>query len=583
MQIKPFKDFFKEALSLSQYRELWKEIGKDYKEKYDDWFDGKWRVYLPMNNASQDPLYNEVNLKLSTLEYEIADWTGGLAKSKTSNKIQRIGKILTSAGETGLLKKFNERNNGKVAAKDDDYTVVISRHPYDIAGMSTDREWSSCKNLRDGVNKHFIPSEIDAGAMIAYVVRSEDVEKVKYSEPVQFANVECTSYGYGQLRYQLVKYDIECPEDAKEFWGSSFIARIDVDNKTCELMSVADFKAKHPTEKKLPSYNFVDIAEKYFDKSKFKKRKLDKLANPISRVLIIPVISNDDEEAALYVGEKFYGKSVKGFKSIVEDWVYDHQGFVTDPSDYHIDDEQVYDDDYNELGNAQADFAAVASDLANNWGFTITYAVGCVKGYTRRLELLDYILANSKQRSRYQKCVSVYFDEERFVDMESGNADEWKYNNVKNIWEDDVDGEIKEELYHKYVSKEDQEDVDLDDFVDNVEDHVPNFTDSLCEMYEQEDLRSRARGMQTAIEELLTDQCYSFRLNERGSDNTWVLEIDLDGEDIEHVQYALENDDWDTWREYFTGGKTIEDVYEDGYGDGVSTRDVEDYIRDQFL
>jgi Leucine-rich repeat (LRR) protein len=51
--------------------------------------------------------------------------------------------------------------------------VVISRDPMDIARMSTGRRWRSCMT-KGSVNFHYVPKEIEAGTLVAYVVHQDD-------------------------------------------------------------------------------------------------------------------------------------------------------------------------------------------------------------------------------------------------------------------------------------------------------------------------------------------------------------------------------------------------------------------------
>ena len=52
--------------------------------------------------------------------------------------------------------------------------IIISRHPYDIAGMSTDRGWTSCMNLDSGEYKNYVETSLNNGALIAYLVNEND-------------------------------------------------------------------------------------------------------------------------------------------------------------------------------------------------------------------------------------------------------------------------------------------------------------------------------------------------------------------------------------------------------------------------
>lgn len=55
------------------------------------------------------------------------------------------------------------------------YYIVFSKHAYDIAGMSTNRGWSSCMNLYQGINKHYLQYDVTDGTMIAYLVANDDL------------------------------------------------------------------------------------------------------------------------------------------------------------------------------------------------------------------------------------------------------------------------------------------------------------------------------------------------------------------------------------------------------------------------
>lgn len=85
-----------------------------------------------------------------------------------------------------LLKSF-KNDPLRSTKKSNKYKVVISRHPYDIAGMSTDRHWHSCMNLgykgihysngNPGVNKQYVQNDISEGSIIAYLISPTDVHE----------------------------------------------------------------------------------------------------------------------------------------------------------------------------------------------------------------------------------------------------------------------------------------------------------------------------------------------------------------------------------------------------------------------
>lgn len=47
--------------------------------------------------------------------------------------------------------------------------IVITRNRYDVAGMSTGRGWRSCMHMEDGINRHYLPADMQQGTLTAYV------------------------------------------------------------------------------------------------------------------------------------------------------------------------------------------------------------------------------------------------------------------------------------------------------------------------------------------------------------------------------------------------------------------------------
>lgn len=102
-----------------------------------------------------------------------------------TNGSEKIGKFQHN-GETiekPLLKGFNEdpvRQN----KNNSDLQLVISRHPHDVAGMSTNRGWRSCmtmpgENDSGGCNVHYLKDDLKHKTMVAYLTRKgdDDVER----------------------------------------------------------------------------------------------------------------------------------------------------------------------------------------------------------------------------------------------------------------------------------------------------------------------------------------------------------------------------------------------------------------------
>jgi hypothetical protein len=81
-----------------------------------------------------------------------------------------------------LLRLFAKDNDNRqkddgtttIGPDDEPKWIVISRHPYDIAGMSTGREWTSCQNLVSGGLCQYVPQDIAAGSIVAYLIKDSD-------------------------------------------------------------------------------------------------------------------------------------------------------------------------------------------------------------------------------------------------------------------------------------------------------------------------------------------------------------------------------------------------------------------------
>ena len=120
--------------------------------------------------------------------YEVEDYTSGKAKDKYGCSV-KIGKILQSTNEPVLLKTFNNDPVRTSARLHNNLQVVISRHPYDVAGMSTNRSWTSCMKMASdiydqtadssgrygpGEMAHFLPEDIKHGTHVAYLTQKGD-------------------------------------------------------------------------------------------------------------------------------------------------------------------------------------------------------------------------------------------------------------------------------------------------------------------------------------------------------------------------------------------------------------------------
>lgn len=170
-----------------------------------DWFPKEGRVYLPFQSAAKG-VDDDINLHFNKdHKYQIHDYAKGLLKD-SQGRIVRIGKIINRDEQEeakriqGLYdqKKLsdikyrremeaNRRYFRELRAafeaspfrrgvnKQSPYMVVISSTAEDLAGMSTNRDWTSCMDLGGGSNRESIWCELKDGGFVAYLCYSDDV------------------------------------------------------------------------------------------------------------------------------------------------------------------------------------------------------------------------------------------------------------------------------------------------------------------------------------------------------------------------------------------------------------------------
>lgn len=171
------------AIPLSIVKKMMRKTPSKIDHMYDEIFNrlgegksvDKYRIYIPLDS---------VNIKahkvvppqaivdyLTSIKFSLNDYLLGTAIMPDGKRTVRLGKALSKKPE--LLKMF-ENDPQRKLVHGEKLWVVISRHPYDILGMSFDRGWSSCMNLKDGVNKHYLKGDLKHGTLVAYLIKDTD-------------------------------------------------------------------------------------------------------------------------------------------------------------------------------------------------------------------------------------------------------------------------------------------------------------------------------------------------------------------------------------------------------------------------
>jgi len=166
-----------EAIAISQakpYLKAWDpSTYKNIFSKFPDHNKNYTRIYLPLGKEEkkvEQP--KEIDSKINDLGYKVDDYISGIASKISDPKRKiKIGKLLSQ--DPDLLKKFTN-DPQRSLSKNSDLEICISRHPYDVAGMSTGRGWSSCMNLTDGINSHYVMADVKAGTLVAYLINKND-------------------------------------------------------------------------------------------------------------------------------------------------------------------------------------------------------------------------------------------------------------------------------------------------------------------------------------------------------------------------------------------------------------------------
>jgi len=151
-----------EALTPSQYRPYMKKFNR---ERYSDIFKflgdkyehdrNYYRIYVPLEEVKQSGPISETETEVTKIlevnGYKVLDYVKGISKYGDSKNTVSIGKVLTKLKAEDLMKEFvSDEARKSLSSNISNLMVVISRHPYDIAGSDTDRNWTNCMTMSQG-------------------------------------------------------------------------------------------------------------------------------------------------------------------------------------------------------------------------------------------------------------------------------------------------------------------------------------------------------------------------------------------------------------------------------------------------
>ena len=142
------------AIPLSLGKQFTKMARGVYQHNSPHFFGDSHRKYFPVEPSAEDQrkalkkssTYPKIKRCLGAFGYEVVDYMSGTATTSGVKQPMKIGKILQGLEEQTLLDEF--KVDSCRAWKE--LMIVVSRHPYDIVGMSTGREWKSCMTFDSG-------------------------------------------------------------------------------------------------------------------------------------------------------------------------------------------------------------------------------------------------------------------------------------------------------------------------------------------------------------------------------------------------------------------------------------------------
>lgn len=191
---KEYSSIERDEKAIEYMNAFWEELGKYANSNGGFISRNKYRIYLPCPTIEENSTMSSKHVKMEGIRSEVYDaiedeldnrnngsyicgfdYAKGIVKVGFENgkeREQKIGKFLK---DKDLLDRYSKDPTRLVKnLKDKEMYICISNHAYDIAGMSANRNWTSCMNIFNGQMKSVVTEDIKYGTLVAYIVEKND-------------------------------------------------------------------------------------------------------------------------------------------------------------------------------------------------------------------------------------------------------------------------------------------------------------------------------------------------------------------------------------------------------------------------
>lgn len=136
---------------------------------HDELFGDRWRLYFQMSpdTSTKSATQKRVEELLTQEGYTGLDYHKGMVTAPDGQS-RKVGRLLRTLNRDLADEFAKDASRGSRRQM-----IVLSRHPYDLARMSTGRGWFSCMT-KDSAYWERVPAEWQHGSVIAYLASIDD-------------------------------------------------------------------------------------------------------------------------------------------------------------------------------------------------------------------------------------------------------------------------------------------------------------------------------------------------------------------------------------------------------------------------